>query len=97
MLVPVENQFRFENTHEAIIDKETWNIVQKVREGRRRITKSGNINKYSGLLYCADCGVMLTYNSGNKQSQKAITLCAVPTADTRTAIVYCRTESVKLY
>lgn len=70
-LVPVENQFRFENTHEAIIDKETWGIVQKVREGRRRITKSGNINKYSGLLYCADCGARLTYNSGNKPKPKS--------------------------
>ena len=70
-LVPVENQFRFENTHEAIIDKETWGIVQKVREGRRRITKSGNINKYSGVLYCADCGARLTYNSGNKPKPKS--------------------------
>lgn len=70
-LVPVENQFRFENTHEAIIDKETWDIVQRVREGRRRITKSGNINKYSGLFYCADCGARLTYNSGNKPKPKS--------------------------
>ena len=70
-VVPIENQFRFENTHEAIIDKETWDIVQKVREGRKRITKSGNINKYSGLLYCADCGARLTYNSGNKPKPKS--------------------------
>ena len=28
-VVPIENQFRFKNTHEAIIDKETWDIVQK--------------------------------------------------------------------
>ena len=70
-VVPIENQFRFKNTHEAIIDKETWDIVQKVREGRKRITKSGNINKYSGLLYCADCGARLTYNSGNKPKPKS--------------------------
>lgn len=70
-VVPIENQFRFENTHEAIIDKETWDIVQKVREGRKRIAKSGNINKYGGLLYCADCGARLTYNSGNKPKPKS--------------------------
>ena len=54
--VPKEEQLRFENTHEAIIDQETWDIVQKVREGRIRQTRMGEINKYSGLIYCADCG-----------------------------------------
>lgn len=54
--VPKEEQIRFENTHEAIIDQETWDIVRKVREGRIRKTRLGEINKYSGLIYCADCG-----------------------------------------
>ena len=54
--VPKKEQLRFENTHEAIIDHETWDIVQKVREGRIRQTRMGEINKYSGLIYCADCG-----------------------------------------
>ena len=54
--VPKEEQLRFENTHEAIIDQETWDIVRKVREGRIRKTRLGEINKYSGLIYCADCG-----------------------------------------
>ncbi len=31
----------FENTHEAIIDKETFEIVQKIRSGKRRPTKMG--------------------------------------------------------
>lgn len=31
--VPKSEQYRFENTHEAIIDQETWDAVQKVREG----------------------------------------------------------------
>ena len=54
--VPKEEQLRFENTHEAIIDQETWDIVRKVREGRVRRTRIGEIDKYSGLVYCADCG-----------------------------------------
>ena len=54
--VSKEEQLRFENTHEAIIDQETWDIVRKVREGRIRKTRMGEINKYSGLIYCADCG-----------------------------------------
>ena len=62
--VPKEQQYRFENTHEAIIDKETWNIVQKVRSGKRRRNSSGGINKYSGILCCADCGSKLYFAHG---------------------------------
>ena len=46
----------FENTHEAIIDRETFDIVQRIREGRRRWTPMGEPNMLSGVLYCADCG-----------------------------------------
>ncbi len=54
--IPKSEQYRFENTHEAIIDKTTWDIVQQVRAGKRRRNSMGEINKYSGLVYCADCG-----------------------------------------
>ncbi|MEE1264518.1 recombinase family protein [Ruminococcus sp.] len=64
--IPKEEQIRFENTHEAIIDKETWDIVQNVRAGRRRITKTGIISKFSGLLFCGDCGARMTFNSARK-------------------------------
>ena len=49
----------FENTHEAIIDEETFNIVQKIRKGRRRRTGMGDMSMLSGMLYCADCGQKL--------------------------------------
>lgn len=52
----------FENTHEAIIDMETWNIVQKNREHRRRPTKMGEMGLFSGLVYCADCGAKLYHH-----------------------------------
>ncbi len=61
---PKEEQVRIENTHEALIDTETWEIVQKVREGKRRRNSMGEINKYSGLLYCADCGGKLYFKRG---------------------------------
>ncbi len=61
---PKEEQIRIENTHEAIIDQETWEIVQKVREGKRRRNSMSEINKYSGLLYCADCGSKLYFARG---------------------------------
>ena len=62
--VPKSEQYRFENTHEAIIDQETWDAVQKVREGKRRRNNMGELDKYSGLLYCADCGSKLYFVRG---------------------------------
>ena len=52
----------FENTHEAIIDMETWEIVQKNREHRRRPTKLGEMGMFSGLAFCADCGARLYHH-----------------------------------
>lgn len=49
----------FEHTHEAIIDRETWDLVQKIRSQRRRPTKMGEMGMFSGLAYCADCGAKL--------------------------------------
>ena len=61
---PESEWLRFENTHEAIIDPTTWDIVRKVRSGKRRINSMGEIDKYSGLLYCADCGSKLYFIRG---------------------------------
>lgn len=49
----------FENTHEAIIDQETFEIVQNIRNGRRRLTPMGEMPFLSGMLFCADCGAKL--------------------------------------
>ena len=56
---PPEKWVIIENTHKAIIDPETWEIVQKAREQRRRPTKMGEMGMFSGLAYCADCGAKL--------------------------------------
>ena len=45
----------FENTHEAIIDRETFDIVQRIRDGKRRLTSLGEMPIFSGMLFCADC------------------------------------------
>ena len=44
----------FENTHEPIIDLDTWERVQELRKNKRRPTKTGKTNMFSGLAYCAD-------------------------------------------
>ena len=49
----------FEDTHEAIIDSETFAIVQRLREGRRRVTPMGEMPILSGMLFCADCEAKL--------------------------------------
>lgn len=49
----------FPNTHEAIVEQETFDIVQRIRDGRRRMTPIGEPNLLAGMLYCADCGKKL--------------------------------------
>ena len=61
---PESEQYRFEHTHEAIVDQTTWDIVRQVRQGKRRRNSMGEVNKYSGLLYCADCGSKLYFVRG---------------------------------
>lgn len=51
----------FENTQEAIIDQETFDIVQKIRQGRVKQTRTGIKSIFSGMLFCADCGAKLSY------------------------------------
>ena len=60
---PKEEQMIFYNTHEPIISQEDWNMVQSIRSGKRRKNSTGEVNKFSGLLYCADCGGRLYYHS----------------------------------
>ena len=48
------------DTHEAIIDQETFDIVQRLKEGRKRTnTPMGEMPVLSGMIYCADCGKKL--------------------------------------
>lgn len=49
----------FENTQEPIIDKATFDTVQKLRECKRRPSDMGGPSALSGMVYCADCGKKL--------------------------------------
>ena len=53
----------FPNTHPAIIDRETFALVQDLRQHRRRPNRTGILSMFSGLLYCADCGQKLYFGS----------------------------------
>jgi hypothetical protein len=54
----------FPNTHEAIVDEETWNNVQRLRRRTKRTLADGtSSHRLSGLVYCSDCGKRLSYSS----------------------------------
>ena len=53
---PLSEQLRFGNTHEPLVDKQTWEIVQDIRKHKRRRGNFAEQNMFSGLVYCADCG-----------------------------------------
>jgi site-specific DNA recombinase len=46
----------FKNTHEAIIEESVFEVVQRIRDGRRRLTPMGEMPLLSGMMFCADCG-----------------------------------------
>lgn len=66
----------FENTHEAIIDQETFDIVQRIRDGRRRLTTLGEMPILSGMLFCADCGKKLYQVRSRSQNVKDHFVCS---------------------
>ncbi len=45
----------FRNTHDAIIDEETFKTVQRIRDGRRKVSRLGDMGILSGMMFCADC------------------------------------------
>ena len=58
---PPEQWKIFRNTHEAIVDEETFERVQELRRNKRRPAKTGKTNLFSGVAYCADCGEKMYY------------------------------------
>lgn len=74
---PPEEWQIFKDTHPAIVDRETFALVQELRKHRRRPTKSGIVSPFSGLLYCADCGEKLYYSvTNNYKREQAYFFCS---------------------
>lgn len=67
---PREEWKVFENTHEAIVDRETWELVQTLRANKRRPNRTGEVSIFSGLLYCGDCGEKLYYSVTNNYKKE---------------------------
>ena len=67
---PPEEWTVFENTHEAIVDPETWKLAQRIRKTVKRTDTTGVANPLTGLLYCADCGAKMYNHRGRAQAKK---------------------------
>lgn len=59
-----------ENTHEAIIDQETFDLVQKTRKVVRRTDTIGKPNPLTGLVFCADCGRKMYNHRRNSEAKR---------------------------
>ncbi len=65
--VEPENWIIVENTHEPLIDRKTWDAVQKrLKSGGHKVKRSkkeGSIGLFSGCLFCEDCGLRLSFKT----------------------------------
>ncbi len=64
-----EDLIIFKDMHPAIVDEETWNIVQRLRQTKRKPQRVGGTpNPLTGVLYCADCGSKMYHKQGKADS-----------------------------
>lgn len=73
--LPRESQFVFENTHEAIVDKEVWDIVQQIRKNKKRRPNMAEQNIFSGIILCDTCGKKLTLNRSRRSGKEKNYFC----------------------
>lgn len=67
--VKADEQIVFENTHEPIVDEETWKIANKLKAYRQKTPYSEDPFNLTGLLFCADCGSKLIRRDSNAKSR----------------------------
>ena len=63
-----EDWLVFENTHEAIVDPETWKLAQQIKRTVRRTDTTGVANPFTGLVFCADCGAKMYNHRGIRKT-----------------------------
>ena len=80
---PSEEWVIFKNTHEAIINEDTYETVQRIRSVKRRPSAMGEMSVFSGLVYCADCGKKMYLCRCTTMMQKEYFNCATYRKKTR--------------
>ena len=68
--VPEKDWCRIENTHEPIIDMDTWNKVQSILGKHYKPTKTGEVHYFSRKVYCSCCGKAFMRNVYSVKSEK---------------------------
>lgn len=107
--VPEDEWVRVSNTHEAIIDRETFDMVQSLLKRDTRTSPQGReVHVFSGFLKCADCGRALTRSSnknGNvyyacstykNMSKKACTMHSIKHNRLEAAVLFAIQQQVHL-
>lgn len=75
--IPKEQWKIFENTHEPIIDENTFNIVQQIRDNKQRPTRTGRKSIFQGKVYCNDCKAKMYFCTfANKKTNWDIYRCS---------------------
>jgi len=94
-----ENILIFKDMHPAIVDEETWTVVQKLRATKRVPQRGGEEpHPFTGLLYCADCGHKMFYKQGKTGRERVHSeyVCSSYRHYTRNCTMhYIRTEVVE--
>jgi len=72
---PKEEWIITPNTHEPLVDVETWEFAQKLIDSRLHPTRSKEVHMFAGLLKCEDCGYTLGYSTQKDKSGDAYYCC----------------------
>lgn len=94
--LPKESHMIFENTHEAIIEQLVFDRVQKIRDGKRKNSKSGKIGLFNGIVYCADCKKKLYFSSTEKYPKRDHYICSSYRAGYKIENQKCTTHYIRL-
>ena len=70
--MPKEQWFRVEGTHEAIIDRELFQTVQRGLDLRSKTDGTGEVHLLSGLVKCMDCGSTMSKTSNGKKGKERV-------------------------
>jgi len=68
--VAAEDQMVFKNTHEPIVDEETWKLANKIKARKKKTPYAEDPFNLTGLLYCADCGSKLIRHDAQPTTRK---------------------------
>ncbi|SEK74947.1 recombinase family protein [Ruminococcus albus] len=60
VMYPSNQQFEFLNTHKPLVDNDTWNTVQRRKADRPKVNRQSEVDSFSGLLFCGDCGTRMS-------------------------------------